>query len=494
MERELKLQVLQGEAWETVLSHPLVDLAKVTPRPMHALYFDTNDRRLQRAGIAYRLRREGEQWVATLKFAGTASGGLHQRPEWNVAVAEPQANLGVFSDPELAEILRPYRDLPLTVVLETVFERRERRLTGIEGEQWLLAADRGEIRVKEEVLPILELELELVTGTVASLLERGAALCEALPLCPESQSKFQRGIALQSAPFPASSGQTRQEIQAPKLHGREDAADALRRILIGEIQESLAALRVDTRDGSRASFHDLRRAVRQLRALLRFCKPLEVDAGLKARRQELATWFHQQSGRRDRDALLDHWQNHAPEFQLAPGVLTEALLKSDTEAPNSVGTLAATLLRLWAQLEGATALSGRLRLREFAEQQLAQMDRKLRRAHIDAVSAEGRAEFHRLRIQIKNFRYVLQRLAGLWPAKDSKGMMKLLGHLQESSGLIRDAQMSASHLQALGLQAPSELALHAGVLWGYLVARMQREEKKFRKSWNRFLEASRPWD
>ena len=119
---------------------------------------------------------------------------------------------------------------------------------------------------------------------------------------------------------------------------------------------------------------------------------------------------------------------------------------------------------------------------------------KLRRAEIDTDSAEGRAEFHRLRIQIKNFRYVLHCLAGLWPAKDSKGLMKVLSHLQESSGLIRDAQMAASHLLPLGLEAPSELALHAGVLWGYLVARKQREAKKFRKSWARFLEVSRPWD
>ncbi|OFC32299.1 CYTH and CHAD domain-containing protein [Acidithiobacillus caldus] len=493
MERELKLQVLEADAWENILSHPLVDLAAVTPRPMHARYFDTSDHSLQRARIAYRVRLEGEQWVATLKFAGAASGGLHERPEWNVPVAGPQADLGVFDDPELVQILRPYLHLPLAVVLETVFERRERSLTGSQGEHLLLAADRGEIRVKGETLPILELEIELVRGSVAAILKHGADLCAALPLCPESESKFQRGMGLLRSTT-RSSPETQQQAQAPKLPGREPAASALREILIVEIQACLAALRVETREGSRSNFHDLRRCVRQLRALLRFCKPLETDTSTHALRLELATWFHRQSGRRDRDALLDHWQNHASEFQLSPAPLTDALLKSDGESANSAGSLAATLLRLWAHLEDSDGFSGSLSLREFAERHLAQMDRKLRRAEIDTDSAEGRAEFHRLRIQIKNFRYVLHCLAGLWPAKDSKGLMKVLGHLQESSGLIRDAQMAASHLLPLGLEAPSELALHAGVLWGYLVARKQREAKKFRKSWARFLEVSRPWD
>ena len=493
MERELKLQVLEADAWENILSHPLVDLAAVTPRPMHARYFDTSDHSLQRARIAYRVRLEGEQWVATLKFGGAASGGLHERPEWNVPVAGPQADLGAFDDPELVQILRPYLHLPLTVVLETVFERRERSLTGSQGEHLLLAADRGEIRVKGETLPILELELELVRGSVAAILEYGADLCAALPLCPESESKFQRGMGLlRSTTRP--SPETQQQAQAPKLHGREPATSALRGMLIGEIQACLAALRVDTLEGSRSSFHDLRRCVRQLRALLRFCKPLETDTSTHTLRLELATWFHRQSGRRDRDALLDHWQNHAPEFQLSPAFLTDALLKSVGESANSAGSLAATLLRLWAHLEDSDVFSGNLSLREFAETHLAQMDHKLQRAKIDTDNAEDRAEFHRLRIQIKNFRYVLHCLAGLWPAKDSKGLMKVLGHLQDSSGLIRDAQMAAGHLLPLGLEAPSELALHAGVLWGYLVARKQREAKKFRKSWTQFLEASRPWD
>jgi len=494
MERELKLQVLEADAWDAILRHPLVGLAELAARPMHALYFDTKDRGLQRAGIAYRLRLEGERWVATLKLAGRASGGLHQRPEWNVQVEGAQADLGVFEDPELVEILRPYHGQPLIPVMETVFERRERCVTdATRGERLLLAADRGEIRAGERRLPILELELELLDGSIAFLLERGADLCASLPLCPESASKFQRGVELLSADNPAPSA-SMQKAATLRLRGQEPAATALREILMAEVQDCLAALRLDSSTRDRDSFHDLRRAVRQLRALLRFCKPLEHEASLKAPRQALATWFHGQSGRRDRDALLEHWQRHAGEFQLAPGLLTEALLKDHGADREPGENLAAVLLRLWARLEATTVLTSDLSLREYAETQLKQMDRKLLRTRVTSDTAEGRAEFHRLRIRIKNFRYVLQRLAGLWPGKDSKALTKILGHLQESSGFVRDAQMAASHLLPLGLEAEPELALHAGVLWGYLTARSQREEKKFRKSWGRFLETSRPWD
>src|SRR5689334_16752509 len=36
-----------------------------------AIYFDTDDRRLAKAGMAWRLRREGRRWVQTLKAAGS---------------------------------------------------------------------------------------------------------------------------------------------------------------------------------------------------------------------------------------------------------------------------------------------------------------------------------------------------------------------------------------------------------------------------------------
>ena len=48
---------------------------------LRARYFDTADRRLGRAGLALRVRKEGRRWVQTLKGAGD---GIWQRLEHEV--------------------------------------------------------------------------------------------------------------------------------------------------------------------------------------------------------------------------------------------------------------------------------------------------------------------------------------------------------------------------------------------------------------------------
>src|SRR5690606_6481450 len=67
LERELKLHVpaANRNALENELRHAgAADLA------LRARYFDTPGRNLARAGIALRLRLEGDEWVQTAKTSG----------------------------------------------------------------------------------------------------------------------------------------------------------------------------------------------------------------------------------------------------------------------------------------------------------------------------------------------------------------------------------------------------------------------------------------
>jgi inorganic triphosphatase YgiF len=66
---------------------------------LEAFYFDTPDRRLARADLALRVRKEGARWVQALKGRGD---GLMQRLEHEVVLPRAQRSRGVPSvDPHL---------------------------------------------------------------------------------------------------------------------------------------------------------------------------------------------------------------------------------------------------------------------------------------------------------------------------------------------------------------------------------------------------------
>ena len=50
---------------------------------MHAVYYDTEDGSLQKNGAAFRVRLEGDDYVATIKMGGSVSEGVHKRFEVN---------------------------------------------------------------------------------------------------------------------------------------------------------------------------------------------------------------------------------------------------------------------------------------------------------------------------------------------------------------------------------------------------------------------------
>jgi inorganic triphosphatase YgiF len=486
MEREIKLEVLHPELWQEVLAHPLVQAEEIPEREMHAIYFDSRDGALRAAGIAYRVRREGKDWVATVKLAGSALGGLHERPEWNVPVRKKLPNLRVFSDPELQARLTPFLGLDLVPTIETAFQRRERELS-YQDSRILLAADWGEIRAGGQRRAIHEIELELVEGEVADLLQLASALCASLPLCPDDASKLARGLALvQKVP-------AMQAPESPELRGREGAGTALGRLLLLRAQGILGGLARRQLDDSRA-LHELRKEVRALRALLRFSKGADPEDRLRGVRNGLAVWFHEQSLRRDLDSLAEHWLGLALKLGMDPVPLQQALTGPHSPARDlrvdARARLAAELLALWAQLL-RYPLQDEETLREYSEERLRRMDE-----HIVFSDPDQVADFHRLRIALKHLRYTLHFLESLWPSKDRKALQKQLAVLLDAAGLIRDAQIAQQQLLHLvtTTSASRELAFSAGVLLGYLEGRREREIRRFRKHWDRLREAERPWD
>lgn len=487
MEEELKLQIMDDTpaVWKSIIAHPLLAITQVPPLQLHAFYFDSRDNALQRARLAYRIRREEDIWVATLKASGQSAGGLHQRPEWNVPVDSNTPDLSVFQDSEAAALLAPYQELALQVILETRFERHESRVTH-NGSAIIVALDRGEILARGQREPIREVELELAQGDAAAVLEMGAALCRDLPLIPDQESKLFRGLRLAGL-LP----EEKPRDNAPPLRRRENAGAAFSQILIWQLQQIIHDTRKYWANPDVESFHELRKSVRSFRASLRFCRTLDSADPLQAFRIPLQEWFHQQNLQRDYEALLSYWTEIAAILELEPAHLQDVLQGQIPKASGQLPQLVAILLSIWAQLI-RQPLHQDATLQDFSEAQLQREYRKLMVA--GKLLAEHPEALHPQRIRIKNFRYVLMTLAPLWPGKDSKALLKLLATLQGIAGEIHDADMAGQYLKPLASQRKSGVAFQAGALLGFLLGREARLRKKFHKFWLRLESTPRPWD
>lgn len=201
IETELKLYITDRKIWCDILASSSI-AEYIQPDSLgydtlEACYYDTPARSLRQAGLAYRIRREGGQWIATIKGGGKSAGGLHTRQEWNVPVEDCLPSIKPFMTTSVGEKLQAAvgRD-KLMLLFITRFERRTLIVQTPDGSIVEAAADRGEIIAGEKHEPIMELELEIKAGSTTALLELGAALAQQYPLLLEPRSKYYRGLLL----------------------------------------------------------------------------------------------------------------------------------------------------------------------------------------------------------------------------------------------------------------------------------------------------------
>lgn len=204
MEIELKYLIDKDEVIEEIFQDPY--LSKIKDKnsdeeiEMHAVYFDTEDRRLYREGMAFRVRKEGNKLVATLKWNGSSEEGMHKREEINVPVDDEEKlktpDIHIFDQSEMCQILgHIVGKRTLIPLMDIYFKRRQMRLdTGKSISE--LSVDRGQIVCNGKVAPISELEIELYSGEEEDMKALGSDMAEKYGLVPENTSKFKRGLDL----------------------------------------------------------------------------------------------------------------------------------------------------------------------------------------------------------------------------------------------------------------------------------------------------------
>ena len=458
--------------------------------PLHAIYFDTPTSSLSGRRVSLRVRREGDDWVQTLKAPGDST---LDRFEDNVPLgtaashkAPPRADLGRHTDARAGEVIRAALGEDQDHALQPVFEVKvERRLRRIErgGSAVELAFDEGELLARGRKAPVCELELELIEGDRQELLMLARRWRMQWDLSLSTGSKAQRGQRLAQGEL---FGEPATARPPALLHEKPTRGEFLGAVLDACLQQVIANAG-EIAAGSRADehIHQLRVGLRRLRTALRELPALR-EAG-EAVEPALLVVFRTLGDWRDRSHVLRAIE---PKIEAAGGrpVRFPAGFHEDRDPAEAV--------------LGPTFQDALLRLLSFAET-VREDDRKgvrrmvaarLDRLH-EQVCADG-ARFtklieerqHRVRKRLKRLRYLAEFVAPLYPGKAVERYMKALKPAQDALGEYNDEVMAASFYGELA--ATQEEARFAVAL---LEARRNPEAKACRKALERLAEARPFW-
>ncbi len=160
-------------------------------------YIDTASLDLSAHGFAFRNRLEGNRWKAAIKRGKSYDAGLYVRDEWEVDIPYPTMDLEIFEDAALAEALKSLvGGKRLIVLFEVLVDRTGALLRFEDGTEIDAVIDEGKIRSYGLEEPVLELEIELKSGSRDRLVALGESLKETYAMREGKESKYARGLAL----------------------------------------------------------------------------------------------------------------------------------------------------------------------------------------------------------------------------------------------------------------------------------------------------------
>ncbi len=468
LEIELKLHVPADRmaGVEAALGDPI----RVTRIHLQAAYYDTPDRRLAAAGMAWRVRREGRRWVQTLKASMPEGDGM-EREEHNVVVrgrgwpvADPTLHAGTPAGDRLAEVLATCPEPPVERFRTDVW-RRERRLR-VKGGQVVLAFDTGTITAGGAHTELCELEVELVSGAPQAVIDTALKWVNRHGLWLDTINKAQRGalVAEGSKSAPVARGAT--PVLTASM-GLDPAVREMVRACLVQVLRNTSAIANGL--GEPEHVHMARVGIRKMRTVLSEFGPLSpaVDPTWA---DSLGDVFARLGVSRDRHVL----EAMAPMLEAAgaPALTPPEDSESTLDDPETVtrdpafSLLALDLLGYVHGTSVPTEHDGRL-LEVVAEQLELLRRRSLRRHKRFATLPEP--DQHAVRKRLKRLRYTAELTASLFPARKVKRYVKTLAPAQEALGALNDLFVARDTFRALTEHDPS-----AWFAVGWLVARQER--------------------
>ncbi|MEM7500090.1 MAG: CHAD domain-containing protein [Pseudomonadota bacterium] len=515
---EIELKLLVDAAALPALRRRIGRLAggaRPRVRQLATIYLDTAEEGLAKAGIALRLRREGQRWTQTVKAARSLRAGLSETREVDTPAEGGRVDIAAIPDEAVRRTVgEAMAGLPIAPVYETHMRRSVWEI--VDGAARIeIALDRGEVRAEGRAEALDELELELIEGPPTTLFDLARRLFPEGPLRFSTLSKAARGRRL-AAGSPAVAPAVPRNAERPAIAKNASVEAAGREILAECFAQIVANVEAVAAGDDAEGPHQLRIGLRRLRSALRLTRP--AFDGVRHRMLEgEAKWLGAETGRlRDVDvALADLVAPAAARAPEEPGFAPLAAALGERAGGERA--------RLRATLAGARATAFLLDLAEYvalrgwldpadhdqtarlarpfaklAAEAMRKADAKVaKRARvgkggIESLDIEAR---HELRKAVKALRYMLEFTAPVWPAKRVKVLLKPLRRLQNLFGALNDAAMAEALF--LGPDAPCAddpaASRAAGRLIGAANADALRDWEAARAAWDAFAEAPRPW-
>jgi CHAD domain-containing protein len=198
MEVEAKFRIPDEQTFQRLLETSALvgfSLGEASVIELHDCYLDTEDGDIRAGGYACRLRRSGDQYLATLKSLGGAAGAIHRRTEHEIELPSPLPPGDWPPGTARDLVLRFSHDKPLATLFAIQQSRHARALYDGGRNIAELNLDRVSTRHGQTVVAeYLEFEAELLPdGSEEDIEQLSRELQEAWALEPSSQSKFERG-------------------------------------------------------------------------------------------------------------------------------------------------------------------------------------------------------------------------------------------------------------------------------------------------------------
>jgi CHAD domain-containing protein len=479
---------------------PVMAVVPREPRSLVDTYVDTEDWRFHRAGLAARLRASDGEFEGTLKTLVPAEDALRVRTEIGspLTSSEPEALLAAES-----RAGSWVRSLVGAKPLRPLFTLRTHRqpygllIDGVPAGEVVLDETTIETSGASEPVRLKRVEVEIEAASVERARPFVDDLRTACWLTPASASKFEVGLlAIGLAPQGLPDAGPVSLPEAPSMG--QLAYAVVRRSFLAFLQSEPTARVGEDPEG----VHDMRVAIRRMRAALRLFEPA-LSRRAPRLRAELR-WVGSQLGEvRDLDIQLGWIKAWADEgTTLDTSALAHLLAGLERQRDRARTKMLRCLdskryerlvARLTAVLRAgpprrspaarAPALSAFPELIEQRQRRARKAGKKLR----DDSPPDA---FHRMRIQCKRLRYAVESGRDLYTTR-AEAYADVIVRLQDILGQHQDAVVAVSHLQKILDRSNRRMPPGVAFLMGRMSQRYEQEAARLRRRFRRAYPALR---